>query len=116
MENWQKFMLESNRIEGEDRLNPGDKDAFDCTMSGITVENDILVIHRLLTQHLHVSWSGVYRNCNVRVGSYVAPIWQKVPSLMKKYILNFPEYNAYQAYCEFEKIHSFRDFNGRTGR
>jgi len=35
MEDWEKFMPESNKIEGEDRLNPGDKTAFIPTVTVI---------------------------------------------------------------------------------
>ena len=114
---WTKFMLESNQIEGERGLNPGDKEAFEMVLIGeIKTVNDILELHGVLTNHLNVDWSGKLRVCNVRVGSYVAPDYRKIPILMKKFIEILPNLNAFQTYCEFELLHCFRDFNGRTGR
>lgn len=116
MDNWKCYMLESNQIEGEDRLNPGDKEAFDFATTGFLIEGHILHCHHVLTEHLKVNWSGLYRTCNVRVGNYLAPKWQDVPRLMEEFVKKLPDYNSWQAYCEFEKIHPFRDRNGRVGR
>ena len=35
IDNWVTFMTESNKIEREDRLNPGDEEAFGFAMTGI---------------------------------------------------------------------------------
>lgn len=113
---WKKFMLESNQIEGEDHLNPGDERAFKLALQGFEHENEILECHRILTEHLGVNWSGKYRDCNVRVGSYVAPKWQDVPKLMKEFIDNYHNWDSWETHNRFEKIHSFQDFNGRVGR
>ena len=67
MMNWEEFMLESNRIEGEDRLNPGDKDAYELSEAGVDTEEDILRLHLVLTKHLNVDWSGRYRDWRIRV-------------------------------------------------
>lgn len=118
MENWKKFMLESNQIEGEDRLNPGDAEAFNWATTGIEVEAHILHCHYLLTEHLSVDWSGKWRTCDVRVGGYIAPRHQLVPGLMERFIaqLHIHRLNSWQAHNAFQKIHPFEDFNGRTGR
>lgn len=111
-----EFLKHSNWIEGEVGLNPGDEKAFELAICEITILEEILEIHKLLTQHLKVNWSGKWRVCNVRVGDYVAPQWEEVPQLMKEFMEKLPSYNSYHVYCEFEKIHAFRDFNGRVGR
>ena len=116
MKDWEKFMLESNRIEGEDRLNPGDENAFFCAISLIDNLNDILGLHELLGEYLKQPWVGAWRKCNVQVGGYLAPGPLQVPALMEVYIQKFPDMDSYDAHNEFEKIHPFQDLNGRAGR
>lgn len=116
MENWQKFMRESNKIEGEDRLNPNDRTAFDLALKGIESLKDILLIHEALGSYLHEPWVGEWRECNVRVGSYYPPQFREIPFLMKQFIIDFPDYDSHQAHNHFETIHPFRDLNGRVGR
>lgn len=110
------FMLESNKIEGEDRLNPGDIAAYEMAVSGIYGLQDILNIHGILGDYLNKDWVGKLRKCNVQVGLYVAPNWQDVPHLMEDFILGLPKLNSWQAHNEFQKIHPFQDLNGRVGR
>jgi len=116
MKKYEIFCLESNRIEGEDRLNPGDEKAFDFAMQGIETLDDILILHQLLGKHLQKNWVGKWRECNVKVGQHLPPKWKKIPYLMKRYIEVFPYCNSYQAHNDFELIHPFQDLNGRVGR
>ena len=116
MKQWERFMLESNRIEGEDRLNPGDEEAYNLAMSGIKKEKTLLTIHKILTSHLDVDWSGKYRKYDVRVGKWVPSHHRMVPAEMADYFKQLPLMHAWTAHNEFEKIHPFTDFNGRTGR
>lgn len=113
----EEFMLLSNKIEGELGLNPNDfKVSKRVYEKGINSLSDILEIHKDLTKHLKVDWSGKWRTCNVRVGNYIAPDWSQVPSLMAKYWDKWNEMDSWTAHNEYQKIHSFRDFNGRVGR
>lgn len=114
--NWKKFMLESNRIEGEDRVNPGDENALTYACAGISSLDDILKIHQLLGKYLKKSWVGKFRDCRVMVGGNECPQPASVPYLMEDYIKNFDTMDSYEAHNRFEKIHSFQDLNGRTGR
>ena len=114
--NWKTFMLESNRIEGEDRLNPGDENAFDLACSGLGCLGDITALHFILGEHLNLYWVGKLRTCNVQVGRYLPPNSFSLPQLMAEYIKEFPLLNSYQAHNQFEMIHPFRDLNGRVGR
>jgi Fic family protein len=118
MSNWQKFMLESNRIEGEDRLNPGDEDAFffATNTESIWYVEDILLLHQYLGSYLKRDWVGKWRNCGVRVGNYIPPKAEEVPNLMADYAINLTSMNSFEAHNEFEYIHPFRDLNGRVGR
>lgn len=119
--NWKKFMLESNKIERDTGfkntgLNLWDEEAFDFAMNGINNEEDILIVHKILTRHLNVTWSGKYRKINVSVGGYIPPDWRAVPGKMKEYFNWYSAFDSWKAYNEFEFIHPFADFNGRTGR
>jgi len=66
--------------------------------------------------------AGKFREYGVRVGSYMAPDWQDVKSLMNKFIRlsNNKSINPVElaglAHYEFESIHPFGDGNGRIGR
>ena len=57
-----------------------------------------------------------WRSCNVRVGNHICPPLNEVPHLMSRYLDMFPSMNADEAYLEFERIHPFRDGNGRVGK
>ena len=115
-EEYKKFMLESNKIEGEDRLNPNDVLAVETMLKGGLNKGTILTIHKLLGDYLNKDWVGRWRTCEVRVGSYFPPVAKDVPALMKKYFKEVPMMDAWTAHNEFEKIHPFQDLNGRTGR
>ncbi len=115
-ENWQIFMLGSNKIEGEDRLNPGDEEAFHFACAGIETLKEILALHHILGKYLKADWVGKWRTCNVRVGMYCPPKHKDVLSQMEKYMTVYPALNSYEAHNQFEAIHPFRDLNGRVGR
>jgi len=110
------FMLESNRIEGEDRLNPGDIKAVKLALEGINTIDDILRIHQVLGEYLQKAWVGKFRACNVRVGRYRPPHYKKVSELMDRFITDLVVMDSWEAHNEFERVHPFQDLNGRTGR
>jgi Fic family protein len=115
------FMRESNKIEGEHRLNPGDisaiREIVAFSASGKPLTEDILLgMHKKLGTHLKEPWVGKYRECNVTVGSYAPPGWTVVPHLMSNFVLDWEAMNSWKAHNLYETIHPFQDLNGRTGR
>ena len=111
-----RFMIESNAIEGENGLNPGDFDATRGFIGRPISERSLLACHAKLGEHLKVDWAGRYRDCGVRVGDYVAPPYEEVPRLMRAYFKALPQLDSWGAHNRFQKIHPFHDLNGRTGR
>lgn len=87
-------------------------------------ETLLLQWHHDLFHETKSDIAGKYREYLVRVGSYRAPDWQDLPSLMKKLLLFYQQQKkirhplllAAQMHYEFEKIHPFGDGNGRLGR
>ena len=111
-----RFMTDSNAIEGEAGLNPGDLEAAKAFVCGPLTKDRLLECHGKLARHLGVDWAGRFRDCNVRVGQYIAPPHEAVPGLMAKFWRALPQMDAWQAHNRFQKIHPFEDLNGRTGR
>ena len=109
-------MSESNMIEGEDRINPGDMAAVKYALSVEWSDATIKSLHLQLGAYLHKDWVGRWRTCDVRIGKHIPPPWQEVPHIMEAYITNLPRMNAWEAHNAFEFIHPFQDLNGRTGR
>ena len=112
------FMLESNFIEGETSLNPNDLLCARRAISGgLSSLEDILEVHKLLTEHKRDFYSGgKWRTVNVRVGNYYPPSFDEVPKLMEGFNHTYGEFGSWKTHNDFEQIHPFEDFNGRMGR
>lgn len=81
----------------------------------------ILKTHKILMEDLDPTIAGKLRTVSVRVGYRICPAFKDIPVLLKNWLKKYAdgidtEDQAKTAHVEFEKIHPFRDGNGRTGR
>jgi len=114
---YKQFMFESNHIEGEDRVNPGDIEAVEYALATDDLcLGCILQIHQILGAYLNKPWVGKLRTCAVYVGAYTPPAAIAVPWAMENYCKLLHGMNSWDAHNMFQKIHPFQDLNGRVGR
>ena len=110
-------MLESNTIEGEKRVNPGDIAAVKSALALPSIgKEELCHLHILLGDYLKQDWVGKFRTVNVRVGRFCPVDCCQLDLAMKEYLQVFPLLDSWEAHSKFEVIHPFRDLNGRVGR
>lgn len=128
-----EFLQHSNWIEGV-----YDPDALEDAVKAWEYMETVMVLnipailecHRILMANLDPRIAGKFRECNVRVGEYLAPTFDQVKRLMEQWLMNFTrtetvrlgakvfpcDLKIKKAHVVFEKIHPFEDGNGRVGR
>ena len=122
----QRHFIESNRIEGVTDLGEVPKSIIAwnyLTQQQEIRQKEILDVHWYLMDGLMAARDvGVWRKCNVMVGSSACPHFIQIPELISAFIsdLNhsalFNNITTKSMHIRFEHIHPFRDGNGRTGR
>lgn len=136
----EKFMRESNFIEGERMIaNPSDS-AHDPWIIGRLNDHDIegaqfflaqdeinekvlKKAHKILFQGKKAfgyvdpkEWVGVWKKEQNRVGNHTPPPPSRTAACMKAYFEAWPDMDAFEAHNEFANIHPFLDGNGRMAR
>lgn len=122
-----EFLKESNAIEGEVSLQALNDSlaAFDYAYKNrrkVWTVSTILNVHKLLARTLRPDIAGQIRNCSVWIGGEKKKFVSKViiAEDLRKWIQEWWEVKTEEeikkAHVEFEEIHCFLDFNGRSGR
>lgn len=116
-----EYLRQSNAIENvhtEDALDDA-LAAWDYLSDQDELSHDVIKrVHDILLQNRQPDIAGDYRDVRVRIGGDVPPHQEAVPSLLSELLDENVDtgVDAVQWHVTFEKIHPFRDGNGRVGR
>lgn len=116
-----EYLRESNAIEGVH-----DEDALDAALEAwkylqridVLTLDTIKTVHAILLGERQPNIAGEYRNVRVYIGTDTPPAPGQFETLLSELIETRPTnaVEALQWHVQFEKIHPFRDGNGRVGR
>lgn len=114
------FIKESNDIESEltDNLE-GEMAVYKRFLKTQLCEQSVLDFHKEICDvrgQLMPDDRGAYRTVNVVVGDATPTAWTRVPAVMNNFWFDLDTSDPFGQHLKFERIHPFRDLNGRTGR
>ncbi len=117
----ERYIEESNAIEGvfNDAAVQQSLEAWRFLEDQDELSHEVVKeTHRLILKNRQPEVAGKYRDVQVVVGNDRPPAPGRVPGLMSDLLERKPSSGeeAVRWHVEFEKIHPFRDGNGRVGR
>ncbi len=118
-------ILQSNLIEGVTDLNEVEQSMHAWYLlkdADFLTDTLILNVHNIVMRNFlpgRMGGRGSWRIVNVEVGGRGCPHWTKVPDMIDGWLSAmrvFDQNDPRSMHVWFERIHPFRDGNGRTGR
>lgn len=116
MSDLEKFIEESNKIEGELTILSRELPIYEWWLAQELTESMLMQLHyKLCTARKQVEprYRGVYRNCPVWIAGEERGHYN-IEGMMKDLFDEMPE--PFEFHKRYEHIHPFVDLNGRTGR
>lgn len=113
-----EFTIRSNHIEWEYMRDASDTIRYTKALQDFLSKP--LTEESVLSYHKAIAWdverAGKYRTIQVYVWEHIPPAPEVVPIHMWQFFEFIGNRTSRNAHNEFESIHPFNDFNGRTGR
>ncbi len=113
------FIIESNKIEGEQTLIESELPVYKWLLDDDIDEKRLKEFHKRICDargQLSEGYRGHYRKVPVYIGNKEFPKPGSLNRLMTQFWEDFWNNTPFENHKRFENIHPFIDLNGRTGR